>query len=123
MIPLLEYADVDEAIGWLERAFGFRLRLRIGNHRAQMHVETGTVVLTEQVEGGLCSVMVRVADVDSHCARAGRMGARIVSVPADYAYGERQYCALDLAGHRWHFSQSIADVDPGEWGGVAGDLG
>ena len=23
-----------------------------------------------------------------------------------------------IGGHRWTFSQSIADVDPAEWGGV-----
>jgi len=36
--------------------------------------------------------------------------------PTDYPYGERQYSAEDLGGHRWTFSQSIADVDPASWG-------
>ena len=43
---------------WWEQAFGFRLRVRIGKHRAQMQLETGTALLTEQVEGSQCSVMV-----------------------------------------------------------------
>ena len=32
--------------------------------------------------------------------------------------------AEDPGGHHWTFSQSIADVDPAEWGGVlvAGEL-
>ena len=43
---------------------------------------------------------------------------RISDPPTDYPYGERQYNAEDIGGHRWTFSQSIADVDPAEWGGV-----
>jgi len=41
--------------------------------------------------------------------------ARIIRPPTDFPYGERQYTAEDLAGRRWTFSQSIADVDPQEW--------
>jgi uncharacterized glyoxalase superfamily protein PhnB len=61
---------------------------------------------------------VRIADVDSHCRRAEEAGATIVAPPADHVYGERQYTAEDLAGHRWTFSQTIADADPASWGGV-----
>jgi uncharacterized glyoxalase superfamily protein PhnB len=35
----------------------------------------------------------------------------------DYPYGERQYSAVDVGGHHWTFSESIADVDPADWGG------
>lgn len=35
----------------------------------------------------------------------------------------RQYAATDPAGHRWSFSQSIADVDPSAWGGELVDEG
>jgi hypothetical protein len=34
-------------------------------------------------------------------------------------YGERQYSAEDLAGHRWTFSETLADVAPEEWGGTS----
>ena len=34
------------------------------------------------------------------------------------AGGERGYTAEDLGGHRWTFSQSIADVAPESWGGT-----
>jgi len=47
-------------------------------------------------------------------------GARILQPPADYPFRERQYTAEDPCGHRWTFSQSIADVRPEEWGGVSG---
>lgn len=47
-------------------------------------------------------------------------GARILSPPTDFPYGERQYNAEATGGHRWTFSQSIADVDPATWGGELG---
>ena len=61
--------------------------------------------------------MVRVADVDAHHARAVAARATIVNAPTTYPFGERQYSALDLGGHRWTFSQSVADIDPSSWGG------
>jgi uncharacterized glyoxalase superfamily protein PhnB len=67
------------------------------------------------------SVLVQVGDVDAHHGRALIAGARILSPPSDYPYGERQYMAEDLGGHRWTFSQSIEDVDPASWGGVLSD--
>jgi uncharacterized glyoxalase superfamily protein PhnB len=62
--------------------------------------------------------MVRVTDIDAHCARARSAGARIVQEPATYPYGERQYTAVDPGGHAWTFSESVADVDPASWGGT-----
>jgi uncharacterized glyoxalase superfamily protein PhnB len=62
-------------------------------------------------------VMVRVEDAHAHRRRAEAHGARILMEPTDFAYGERQYTAEDLAGHRWTFSETIADVAPEAWGG------
>lgn len=120
VIPVLAYPDVDFAVKWLCETFGFTLRLRIGNHRAQLDVRDGAIVITEGSgdEHGLCSVMVRVEDVHSHFAQSRKCSARVLQPPADYPYGERQYTAEDFAGHRWTFSQSIADVDPKDWGGT-----
>jgi uncharacterized glyoxalase superfamily protein PhnB len=36
VIPVLTYEDVAEASEWLCRAFGFKERLRVGNHRVQL---------------------------------------------------------------------------------------
>lgn len=124
VIPVLGYADLGAAVAWLCGAFGFSERLRIGDHRAQLTFGAGAVVAArrdpsphELAEAGH-SVMVRVEDVDAHCARAVAYGARIVQPPATYPYGERQYSVLDPGGHTWTFSQSVADVHPGDWGGV-----
>jgi uncharacterized glyoxalase superfamily protein PhnB len=61
--------------------------------------------------------MVRIDDADRHHERARDRGARILQPPTDFPYGERQYTAEDLGGHRWTFSETIADVAPEEWGG------
>lgn len=117
VIPELSYPDVAEAVAWLCAAFGFRERLRIAEHRAQISVGSGSVVAIKGASSGASSVMVRVADVDAHYRAACAHGARVSGPPTTYPYGERQYSALDLAGHRWVFSQSVADVDPADWGG------
>jgi uncharacterized glyoxalase superfamily protein PhnB len=125
VIPELPYPDLNAAVQWLSDAFGFRPRLLIADHRAQIHVGDGAIILLgdpPQAELGRCSVLVRVEDVDAHCARARAAGATIVREPASYPFGERQYTCTDHAGHRWTFSQSIADVHPNEWGGTAVEL-
>jgi uncharacterized glyoxalase superfamily protein PhnB len=126
VIPELAYPDMGEAITSLCEAFGFTLRLRIGDHRAQLNVGDGALVLTEgqanQSADSAHSVMVRVEDVDAHHARAEQYGMRIVRKPESYPFGERQYTVEDFAGHRWTFTQSIADVAPEDWGGTPGQL-
>ena len=119
VIPELPYLDVRAAVEWLCRSFGFVERLRIGDHRAQLLFGQGSVIVTGQGNGpGTSSLLVRVDDINSHYEHAKQAGARIVSPPADYPYGERQYTVEDLGGHRWIFSQTIADVDPKSWGGT-----
>jgi len=123
VIPVLAYPDVHEAAAWLCRAFGFVERLRIGDHRIQLSLGAGSVVVTGLRAGGSVpdeashSVMVRVRDAHGHCARAREVGAAILSEPTDYPFGERQYSAQDPGGHRWTFSETLADVDPADWGG------
>lgn len=124
VIPVLHYPDPSAAAEWLCAAFGFAVRLRIGNHRIQMRAGDGCLVLHEalQPEPGspafaTHSTMIRVADARAHCERARRHGAVITGPLTDHVFGERQYTATDFAGHRWTFTQSLADVDPATWGG------
>lgn len=126
VIPVLVYPDVGDAADWLCAAFGFTQRIRIGNHRAQLSVGDGAVIVSEPSEdhqpphaGKLsASVLVRVEDATRHHDHAREHGAAIVQPPADHPFGERQYTAEDPAGHRWTFSQSIADIAPEAWGGT-----
>lgn len=125
VIPVLRYVNVIEASEWLCATFGLKERLRIGTHRVQLVYGDGAVIVTERHAGDsdssapddLHEVHVRVEDADAHYEQAQRLGARIVTSPESFSFGERQYVALDLGGHRWTFSQSIADVAPEDWGG------
>jgi uncharacterized glyoxalase superfamily protein PhnB len=117
---------VNQAAAWLCDAFGFTVRLRISSHRVQLNVGDGAVIVREMRDnethaalGMGCSITVRVEDTDAHCKRARERGARITQDPTTHPYGERQYNAVDFAGHSWTFSQSVADVHPRDWGGTA----
>jgi uncharacterized glyoxalase superfamily protein PhnB len=118
IIPELPYEDVNTAAAWLCQAFGFTERLRIGNHRCQLSFGQSSVVVIERKEPGISSILMHVDDVDGHYERAKQFGARIINPPTDYPFGERQCTVEDLGGHRWTFSQTIADVDPKSWGGI-----
>jgi uncharacterized glyoxalase superfamily protein PhnB len=127
--PVLIYPDVREAVAWLEAAFGFGERVRIGeDHRAQMRAgDDGAIVVADvrrdQVapSGGVVSslIKVRVPDVDAAFARACDQGARVLEQPTTFEYGERSCVVEDLAGHRWELTQSVRDVEPEEWGGIS----
>lgn len=93
VLPELAYPEIGQAIERLCETFGFTLRIRIGDHRAQLNVGDGAVILIE-VNGNVSlktAVMVRVNDVNAHYERARRYGVHIVREPTDYPYGERQY--------------------------------
>ena len=127
VIPTLIYPDVRKAVEFLSRAFGFRERVRIGeNHRSQLKVGDGAVIVAD-VRGDrqppraghvTHQVVIRVEDAKGHCERARKEGARILTEPTDFEYGERQYLAEDPWGHQWTFSESLRDVAPEEWGGT-----
>ena len=128
VVPILVYPDVEQAIEWLCRAFGFRERLRAGRDgvisHAQLAIGEGAVMLGRQ--GGpyraphstevSAYVHITVDDVDAHFEQATRSGAQIVHPPANMPFGVRQYTAKDRAGHWWTFAQNIADIAPEDWG-------
>ena len=130
VVPELVYADVEQAIDWLCETFGFTELWRAGGHRARLAFGNGVVVIadadpqygrTTPDRGAPRShaVLVKVDDVDAHHERARKHGAVITSPPTDYSYGERQYSVEDLGGHRWTFTQAIADLAPEDWGGTS----
>jgi len=121
VIPVLTYPDPGVAAEWRSKAFGFTVRLRIANHRIQMNAGDGCVTIAEGASAPDNShlVQVRIEDAQRHCERARRHGAVIVTEPTDHPYGERQYNARDFFGHRWDFTETIADVAPEDWSGGA----
>jgi len=57
-----------------------------------------------------------VADVEAHYEKTKRAGGTIWEELHETIYGEKQYGATGLEGHRWLFSQHARDVDPESWG-------
>ena len=126
IIPELVYGDLDAAVDWLCKTFGFKERLRIRDHRSQLVFGEASVIAVAHSGAGALqpargelthSLMVRVADVDQHYAYVKQSGAHILHPPETYPFGERQYTVKDLGGHRWTFTQSVADFPPEQWGG------
>jgi uncharacterized glyoxalase superfamily protein PhnB len=121
VIPELAYQDVNKAADWLVANFGFKKRLVIGDHRVQIEIGNGGAIVAIQGDGvGTATthaVMVRVEDADELYDRLVRSGVNVLGAPTSYPFGERQFSAEDVGGHRWTFSQTIDDVDPASWGG------
>jgi uncharacterized glyoxalase superfamily protein PhnB len=126
--PVLVYADVRAAVAWLEAAFGFAERVRIGDsHRAQLRVGVDGAIVVAEVGGDRVApdgsgathvIKVRVPDVDGAFARARAQGARVVEDVTTWEYGERSGILEDIGGHRWELTQTVRDVEPEEWGGT-----
>jgi|SRR5918992_5124108 uncharacterized glyoxalase superfamily protein PhnB len=123
LIPILTYRDIAAAHDFLVRAFGFdpggvhrtpegqpiHGEVRAGAatiwlHRvtAEHHLESP--LATDVANSGL---FVYVDDVDAHYQRARSAGAAIDSEPVDQPYGQREYGARDLEGHRWWFATPV----------------
>src|SRR5215510_10160355 len=139
VVPVLVYDDVGKAIKWLCETFGFVERFRYGPEDspagAQLAVGNGSVILASPRIGqspkwtdralfrapGLDevthSVCVHLEDVDSLYQRIQQSDAHIFSAPETHPFGERQFTVEDIGGHRWTFTQSVADVAPEDWGG------
>src|SRR5262249_24587155 len=123
--PVLFYDDVRAAGPWLESAFGFEERGRIGDaHPAQLPSGPDGSVAVADVRGDQVApgagvvthiVKVRVPDVDAAFTRARDSGARVLEEPTTHEYGERSCMVEDLAGHRWELTQTVRDVEPEEW--------
>lgn len=75
----------------------------------------GTNVSPRSIDGNCTqAVCIFVDDVDAHCERARKAGAKIVDEPATTDHGEdywsdRAYRALDPDGHPWWCLQRLRD--------------
>ena len=125
VVPVLTYPDVRAAVAWLSAAFGFVERTRIGeSHRAQMSIGSDGAAIVAERRGEKPAhgdemthlIRVRVEDVNAQFERARTHGARVLEAPTDREYGERDCTLEDLAGHRWQFAETVADVAPEEYG-------
>jgi len=121
--PYLLYEDLDGALQWLAKAFGFQERLRHGPPggkptHAEMSVANDGLLLLgypgahyknpKHLGGVTQNLYVRVVDVDALFQRAVAAGAVVLEAPADQAYGDRRCGLEDPEGHRWYFAQPLA---------------
>jgi uncharacterized glyoxalase superfamily protein PhnB len=139
VVPMLAYENGVAAIDWLVKAFGFDEKLRYTEDdgtvtHAELATEGGGLIMLATPTADYVSpkrhretceqalkwsgvpyvidgVLVEVDDVDAHFARAKEAGATILSEPEDVDAGIRHYRAEDLEGHRWMFSQELAQVE------------
>jgi uncharacterized glyoxalase superfamily protein PhnB len=127
VIPVLTYQDIGAAHDFLVRAFGFAARgvtrtpdgqavhgevcagdAPIWLHRVTADHHLESPLATDVANSGL---FILVDDVDAHYERARAAGARIDSDPVDQPYGQREYGARDLEGHRWWFGAPVNTHD------------
>jgi uncharacterized glyoxalase superfamily protein PhnB len=124
------YEDVGAAIDWLSKHFQFEEHYRYGPptqpQGGQIRLGNACVQLASVRAGrstpnsaGTSTQMttVFVEDVEAHYRHSKSAGAKITEELNDTMYGERQYVAVDFAGHQWIFSQHIRDMYPTDWGG------
>jgi uncharacterized glyoxalase superfamily protein PhnB len=130
-ISSIVYKDTRAALEWLQKAFGFESSEVLTDSRgtivhAEMSHGDGVIMVGSEFADWARSpasvsgkntqrVHVRIErDIDQHCERARAAGATIALQPADQFYGERTYIAVDLEGHHWTFSQTVAHVSKEE---------
>lgn len=120
IVPVLTYRDIVAAHDFLVEAFGFEAggvhrtpegdvvhgEVRAGAATVWLHRVTAEHHLDSPlgVDVANSGLVVHVDDVDAHCARARAAGARVESDPVDQPYGQREYEARDIEGHRWWFA-------------------
>lgn len=119
----LVYADVQAALSFLTRAFGFREQARIGNPDGSFMAWLGigdAIVMIGPAdadqrqyspsETGRPTGMLNlhVDEIDQHYHRAVAQGARIVTELEDTPWGMRRYEAVDPEGNRWHVMQELS---------------
>ena len=101
--PYLLYEDVEGAMDFLARAFGFEEVLRYTGgegyvSHAEMRIGDGVIYMGDpgddyrgpaKLGGVTVAIHVSVDDADALCERAKAAGAQITEEPADQEYGER----------------------------------
>ena len=124
VIPVLTYQDIAGAHDFLVNAFGFNGggvsrnaegqpvhgEVRVGDATIWLHRVTPEHRLNSPLTADVANsgLFVHVDNVDAHYERARVAGAAIDSQPVDQPYGQREYGARDLEGHRWWFATRAA---------------
>jgi uncharacterized glyoxalase superfamily protein PhnB len=139
IVPYLYYHEVEDALRWLEKAFGFRERAKetirtpsgVVVHSAMDHGDalfmlgkpSGDYRNPKQLEMQTQNMYVYVDDVDAHFERAKAAGAKLLTEGIEDAfYGDRRYGTEDLEGHHWYFAHKVTEIPAEDWKPTAEDL-
>ena len=133
----LAYKDPKAALRWLQEALGFEPTMIItddaGNiAHSEMSLGDGYIMVGNEWADNIKSpanignantqtIHIQLnEDIDAHCERARKAGARILQEPEDQFYGDRTYRLLDPEGHMWTLAQSVRVVPQSEWESATG---
>ena len=118
--PYLYYEDLDAAIDWLAKAFGFKaVGPRMENHAAMkfgdaelmMGAPGGKYKSPRRLGQATQSLYVMVPNADKHFARARKSGGKVLEEPKDTEYGHRRYGMEDPEGHEWYFAHELKGME------------
>lgn len=117
--PTFRYRNAVRMIDWLEKAFGFTVRVSYTEGGKVGHAELAfgsSMIMLGSVQddhyGGIIGepgtqggkgVYVAVDDCDVLYERAKAAGAKILEPPTDRPYGSREFLCADPEGNVWGF--------------------
>jgi uncharacterized glyoxalase superfamily protein PhnB len=127
--PTIRYQDAPAMIAWLQRAFGFELRVAYPGPEGDEHdridhaelafgsglimlgsireddfaIMTGAAMTGESSRSSGDAAYLAVEDADAHYARARAAGAEILRELGDTDYGSRDFICRDPEGRVWCF--------------------
>jgi MerR family transcriptional regulator, thiopeptide resistance regulator len=122
IIPVVPYRDIRAGHDFLVDVLSFSSggiaedgdgnvvhgEVRAGDRRIWLHAAQTQLAPPGDSGTASAGLVVQVADVDAHFARAREHGAHIVREPTDEEYGQREYGVLDPEGHPWYFATPFA---------------
>ena len=126
--PYLTVSDVDAALAWYEKAFGFKTTLTLPGPdgkpvHAEMRHKKSTIMMGPESadgrsrapgkQGAPVSMYCYCEDVDAIAASARAAGAQVLEEPQDQFWGDRTCFLVDPAGHQWMFATHKFDMGPG----------
>lgn len=126
--PQLFYADVDNAIVWLQKNLGFVLGEVAKTSEgqciyAELHIRESLFLVApdtrfnsacspEKLKKFSQSTLVYMDDVEQYYqALCERGGVSIVEPLEKYFWGDKNFKILDCEGHLWSFAEHVEDVD------------
>lgn len=118
--PYLYYEDVEAALRFLRRAFGFRnagpqvrgpdgrikhAAMQLGKDLVMMGRPPAGYRNPKRLGQTTQSLLVTVPNVDAHFERAVKTGATVLEPLGETPFGQRRYGVTDPEGHEWYFAQ------------------